>query len=122
MELDQPMAKVLDRSLGVASPVELAKATLDAELPHGRRQGEPNGLRPLAVWRAWRRRRAARHELHWIDAHLLRDAGLDPIEARAEARKPFWWPITLDRADPPSRRRHDPDGSRATRSTASPGG
>jgi uncharacterized protein YjiS (DUF1127 family) len=106
MEVDQPMARVLDRSFGVASVVELAKASLDAELPHRRRRGEPSGFRPLALWRAWRRRRATRRELARIDAQLLRDAGLDPAEARAEARQPFWRPITLARAD---RRRPYPE-------------
>ena len=101
------MAQVLDRSFGVASAVELAKASLDVELPHRRRHGEPNGFRPLAVWRAWQRRRATRLELARIDAHLLHDAGLDPADARAEARKPFWRPITLDRADQ-RRPCHDP--------------
>jgi uncharacterized protein YjiS (DUF1127 family) len=38
-------------------------------------------------------------ELRWVDEHLLRDAGLDPAEARTERRKPFGRPITLDRAE-----------------------
>lgn len=99
MEVATLMAKVLDRSFGVASPVQLARATLDAELPHGRRHDELNSFRPLDVLRAWQRRRAMRRELRGLDEPLLRDAGLDPAEARAEARKPFWQPITLDRED-----------------------
>jgi uncharacterized protein YjiS (DUF1127 family) len=118
MEVEARMAEVLDRSFGVSSPVGLAKAGLDAELPHRRRHGEAGCFHPLAVWRAWRRRRATRRELREVDEHLLRDAGLDPAEARAEAREPFWRPITLDRTD---RRRscHEPAaGARPSRAQA----
>ena len=93
------MARVLDRSFGVASPVDLAKAGLDAQLTHRRRHGELDSFRPLDVLRARRRRRAMRRELRWVDEHLLRDAGLDPAEARTERRKPFGRPIPLDRAE-----------------------
>lgn len=93
------MANVLDRSFGVASPVQLARATLDAELPHGRRHGELNSLDPMDVLRAWQRRRATRRELRRADDDLLRDAGLDPAGARREARRPFWRPLRLDRDD-----------------------
>ncbi len=93
------MAKVLDRPIGVASPVDLAKATLLAELPHGRRHGEINSFRPRDLWRAWRERVAARRELRWIDDRLMADAGLDPVEARTEARRPFWRPLALSRDD-----------------------
>jgi uncharacterized protein YjiS (DUF1127 family) len=99
MEVESQMAKVVDRSFGVASPVDLAKAGLDAELPHRRRHGGSDGFRLNDVLRAWRRRRAMRRELRASDEHLLRDAGLDPAEARAEARKPFWRPVGLDRED-----------------------
>jgi uncharacterized protein YjiS (DUF1127 family) len=92
------MAKVLDDRFGVTSVVGLAEASLDAALPH-RRRGEPTRLGLRNLVRAWRERRRMRRELRWIDAHLLRDAGLDPAEARAEARKPFWSPIRLDRDD-----------------------
>lgn len=93
------MAKVLDRSFGVSSPVDLARARLDAALPHGRRHGELNSFNPMDVLRAWQQRRATRRELRWLDDSLLRDAGLDPARARREARRPFWWPLGLDRED-----------------------
>lgn len=37
-------------------------------------------------------RRRHRQQLAQLDAHLLRDIGLDSSEARAEAAKPFWQP------------------------------
>lgn len=33
-----------------------------------------------------------RQRLAHLDAHLLRDIGLDPQEARRECAKPFWQP------------------------------
>jgi hypothetical protein len=38
-----------------------------------------------------------RRQLERLDDRLLRDAGLDPHLARAEAMKPFWQPVTLGR-------------------------
>lgn len=35
-------------------------------------------------------RRRERQRLYRLDAHLLRDIGLDPQEARRECTKPFW--------------------------------
>lgn len=37
-------------------------------------------------------RRRHRQQLALLDAHLLRDIGLDAHDARAEASKPFWLP------------------------------
>jgi uncharacterized protein YjiS (DUF1127 family) len=37
-------------------------------------------------------RRRDRQRLGRLDAHLLRDIGLDSAEARREAEKPFWQP------------------------------
>lgn len=37
-------------------------------------------------------RRRDRNRLARLDAHLLRDIGLDPQEARRECAKPFWQP------------------------------
>lgn len=37
-------------------------------------------------------RRRDRRKLGQLDAHLLRDIGLDPVEARRECDKPFWQP------------------------------
>lgn len=39
---------------------------------------------------AWETRRRTRLAIRRLDAHLLRDIGLDPAEARTEAQKPFW--------------------------------
>jgi hypothetical protein len=38
-----------------------------------------------------------RRQLERLDERLLRDAGLDPHLARAEAMKPFWQSVTLRR-------------------------
>lgn len=44
-----------------------------------------------AVTEAFARRRDRKRLAH-LDAHLLRDIGLDAQEARREAAKPFWQP------------------------------
>ncbi|NHB77476.1 DUF1127 domain-containing protein [Rhodobacter calidifons] len=44
-----------------------------------------------ALTEALARRRDRQHLAH-LDAHLLRDIGLDAQEARREAAKPFWQP------------------------------
>ena len=63
--------------------------------------GIPGGLqsRPVPivrrspVWtmlrRAWRRYRS-RQYLGQLDAYMLKDIGVTPAEAEAEANKPFW--------------------------------
>jgi len=38
----------------------------------------------------WQRRMRARRALARLDAHLLRDIGLDPMTAEREATRPFW--------------------------------
>ncbi len=38
----------------------------------------------------WRQRMRARRALSRLDAHLLRDIGLDPMTAEREATRPFW--------------------------------
>lgn len=62
------------------------------------------GRRLAAVWRAirevagaindtlalWDLRARSRRDLARLDEHLLRDVGLDPVEARREVTKPFW--------------------------------
>lgn len=44
----------------------------------------------LRTVRVWTGRRAARHALGRLEPHLLRDIGLMPEAAAAEAQKPFW--------------------------------
>ncbi|MGD8710586.1 MAG: hypothetical protein PVF40_09370 [Ectothiorhodospiraceae bacterium] len=48
----------------------------------------------VAQARIWgermRSRRRLRADLQRLDRHLLRDAGLDPVDANREANKPFW--------------------------------
>ncbi len=38
----------------------------------------------------WETRHRTRQGLKRLDAHLLRDIGLDPMSAAAEASRPFW--------------------------------
>jgi uncharacterized protein YjiS (DUF1127 family) len=52
------------------------------------------------VWQMysrWVRAYQLRRELDRLEDYLLLDIGLDPVEARAEAAKPFWAPFTLKR-------------------------
>ena len=46
--------------------------------------------RLTATLKTWHYRITSRRELADMDAHLLRDIGVSPIEAQAEAGKPFW--------------------------------
>jgi uncharacterized protein YjiS (DUF1127 family) len=52
----------------------------------------------VATLRLWRERAAMRRELRAMSDELLRDCGLDPRLARAEATRPFFVPLRLDRA------------------------
>jgi len=54
----------------------------------------PTGLfaRTLNFMTTALNRRRDRQRLGKLDAHLLRDIGLDPLEARRECAKPFWQP------------------------------
>ncbi|PHP29003.1 DUF1127 domain-containing protein [Limimaricola cinnabarinus] len=38
----------------------------------------------------WERRARTRRALSRLDAHMLRDLGLDPVSAEREAALPFW--------------------------------
>jgi uncharacterized protein YjiS (DUF1127 family) len=40
----------------------------------------------------YKMRERSRRELAQLDPHLLKDVGIDPLDAAAEARKPFWKP------------------------------
>jgi uncharacterized protein YjiS (DUF1127 family) len=40
--------------------------------------------------RCWRRNARTRHHLSVLPPHLLRDIGLTPDQARAEASRAFW--------------------------------
>jgi uncharacterized protein YjiS (DUF1127 family) len=46
----------------------------------------------VATLREWRRRRASRRELAYLDERTLRDIGLDPGIVDYELRQPFWRP------------------------------
>ena len=39
---------------------------------------------------AWGQRRRTRADLRGLDAHMLKDIGLNWADAKAEAQKPFW--------------------------------
>ena len=40
----------------------------------------------------WQERASQRRQLLALDAHGIKDTGLDPAEAYREASKPFWQP------------------------------
>ena len=44
----------------------------------------------IALLATWQDRWMQRRNLSQLDSRMLRDIGLDPYEARREARKPFW--------------------------------
>lgn len=48
--------------------------------------------RILTAFSAALTRRSDRNRLAQLDAHLLRDIGMDPQDARRECAKPFWQP------------------------------
>lgn len=49
-------------------------------------------LRAAVLVQAWEIRLRTRKHLRNLDRHLLRDIGLDPMAADAEAMRPFWRP------------------------------
>ncbi|MFN3614738.1 MAG: DUF1127 domain-containing protein [Rubrimonas sp.] len=61
------------------------------------RRAVPRQISPIAslvdawaVIAAWRAVSSQRRALSKLDARLLRDIGLDPVTAAAEAERPFW--------------------------------
>lgn len=44
----------------------------------------------LNRYAAWNARARSRKELGRLDAHLLRDIGIDPMTAHHQASRPFW--------------------------------
>ena len=44
----------------------------------------------LALIRLWHRRAHERQQLARLDARMLRDIGVTPVEALRECDKPFW--------------------------------
>lgn len=44
------------------------------------------------TWRLWRRRVRTRRQLAEMDAHMLKDIGLDANAVWREVDKPFWMP------------------------------
>lgn len=67
--------------------------------PHGKTVLIGLGRRPslsrmiaafLKTLYQWHERRRSRHELRYLDDHLLKDIGLKRDAALREARRPFW--------------------------------
>jgi uncharacterized protein YjiS (DUF1127 family) len=71
---------------------------MEAKMPHSHVQKlplrSPSGFfaRLLISFATIALRRRERRQLARLDAHLLRDIGLDAPEAEAECAKPFWRP------------------------------
>jgi uncharacterized protein YjiS (DUF1127 family) len=99
MEVGSEMAKIIDRSHWVASPVDLAKASLEIGTPSGRGSRAGGAAHWRTMLRTWRGRCATRRALRSLDDHMLRDAGFEPRAARREARRPFWRPVEIERSD-----------------------
>lgn len=55
-----------------------------------RDRGQPAAAGWPGLVALWIRRRRQRRHLATLDAHLLRDIGITPDEARREIAKPFW--------------------------------
>lgn len=47
-------------------------------------------LRVAVLVMTWEARHRTRQHLGALDVHMLRDIGVDPLSARAEADRPFW--------------------------------
>lgn len=47
-------------------------------------------VRFAVVVTKWDHLRKSRKQLRTLEPHLLRDIGLDPVTAQAEATRPFW--------------------------------
>lgn len=48
------------------------------------------GQRALRAIQTWQSRVEQRQQLASLDARLLKDMGISPVDAMAEAAKPFW--------------------------------
>lgn len=59
-------------------------------LVRGHCQGAAGLRRGWTVLALWGLRARSRRELGRLDDRLLADIGIGPMEARREARKPFW--------------------------------
>lgn len=68
----------------------MVQITANRPIAPSRAAGRIVVLRMLAVIGAWAERRRQRRALAELPRHLLRDVGLSPGDAWAEARKPFW--------------------------------
>lgn len=47
-------------------------------------------LRVAVLFAKWDSLRRTRNDLRTVDAHILRDIGITPDQARQEANRPFW--------------------------------
>ncbi len=62
-----------------------------ASVGSGIRREVPNPFSALVrLVMTWQTRAIERAHLGALDTRLLKDMGIDPVEARREAEKPFW--------------------------------
>jgi uncharacterized protein YjiS (DUF1127 family) len=67
------------------------QTTLQQHLPGHLRETVTDGLVRMArLCGHWHERSRQRHELSTLTPELMRDIGVDPVEALQEAKKPFW--------------------------------
>ena len=69
--------------------VAITKNTAAFAAPRNRTENTP-AASLFDLPRQWAARLALRNRLAHMDAHLLRDIGFEPGDARFEATKPFW--------------------------------
>lgn len=65
-------------------------ATLDTRSSSVLEEGAGLVSATIGLFATWYERWQQRRHLGQLDSRLLRDIGLDPIEARREIHKPFW--------------------------------
>ncbi|RCK54204.1 hypothetical protein TH25_02500 [Thalassospira profundimaris] len=69
--------------------VAITKNTAAFTAPRERAENT-TAARLFSLPRQWAARLTLRNRLAHMDAHLLRDIGFEPGDARFEASKPFW--------------------------------
>jgi uncharacterized protein YjiS (DUF1127 family) len=91
-------AKIPDRAPARRAPPRVSARQAPAAVPNRAIEAPRARWRLIlasivATLREWRRRSMQRHDLLGLDAHILRDVGIDPGVVEFEMRQPFWRPL-----------------------------